>query len=84
MFVEIKKRDGRVVPFNAEKITEAILKAARAVGGENRKIAESLTKQVVVELTKLGYNGIIPAVEDVQDTVEKVLIENGHARTAKA
>lgn len=84
MFVEIKKRDGRVVPFNAEKITDAILKAAKAVGGENRKIAESLTKQVVVNLKKLGYNGIIPAVEDVQDTVEKVLIENGHARTAKA
>ncbi|MBT9139928.1 MAG: Anaerobic ribonucleoside-triphosphate reductase [Dehalococcoidia bacterium] len=84
MFVEIRKRDGRVVPFNAEKITEAVFKAARAVGGENHKIAEILTKQVVVELTKLGYNGIIPDVEDVQDTVEKVLIENGHARTAKA
>jgi ribonucleoside-triphosphate reductase len=84
MFIEIKKRDGRVVPFDAEKITEAILKAAKAVGGENRKIAESLTQQVVTELTKMGYNGIIPAVEDVQDTVEKVLIDNGHARTAKA
>lgn len=84
MFVEIKKRDGRVVPFDAEKITEAVLKAAKAVGGENRKIAESLTKQIVVKLTQMGYNGIIPAVEDVQDMVEKVLIENGHARTAKA
>lgn len=84
MFIEIRKRDGRVVPFDAEKITEAILKAAKAVGGENRKIAESLTKQVVGELSKMGFNGIIPAVEDVQDTVEKVLIENGHARTAKA
>jgi ribonucleoside-triphosphate reductase len=84
MFIEIKKRDGRVVPFDAEKITEAILKAAKAVGGENNKIAESLTNQVVAELSKLGYNGIIPAVEDVQDMVEKVLIENGHARTAKA
>ncbi|MCW3491217.1 anaerobic ribonucleoside-triphosphate reductase [Dethiobacter alkaliphilus] len=84
MFIEIKKRDGRVVPFDAEKITEAILKAAKAVGGEDKKIAESLTNQVVSELTKMGYNGIIPAVEDVQDTVEKVLIENGHARTAKA
>ncbi|MDW7651274.1 MAG: anaerobic ribonucleoside-triphosphate reductase [Bacillota bacterium] len=84
MFIEIKKRDGRVVPFDAEKITEAILKAAKAVGGENKKIAESLTNQVVSELSKLGYNGIIPAVEDVQDMVEKVLIENGHARTAKA
>ena len=84
MFIEIKKRDGRVVPFAAEKITEAILKAAKAVGGENVKIAESLTNQVVDHLTKMGYNGIIPAVEDVQDVVEKVLIENGHARTAKA
>ncbi|EEG77609.1 anaerobic ribonucleoside-triphosphate reductase [Dethiobacter alkaliphilus] len=84
MFIEIKKRDGRVVPFDAEKITDAILKAAKAVGGENKKIAVSLTNQVVSELTKMGYNGIIPAVEDVQDTVEKVLIENGHARTAKA
>ena len=84
MFIEIKKRDGRVVPFAAEKITEAILKAAKAVGGENTKIADSLTNQVVAHLMKMGYNGIIPAVEDVQDVVEKVLIENGHARTAKA
>lgn len=84
MFIEIKKRDGRVVPFDAEKITDAILKAAKAVGGENRKIAESLTKQVISQLAKMGYNGVIPAVEDVQDVVEKVLIENGHARTAKA
>ena len=84
MFIEIKKRDGRVVPFDAEQITQAILKAAKAVGGENEKIAQSLTNQVITELSKLGFNGIIPAVEDVQDMVEKVLIENGHARTAKA
>ncbi len=84
MFVEIRKRDGRVVPFDAEKITEAIMKAAKAVGGQNRKIAEALTSQVVVYLAGQGYNGRIPAVEEVQDAVEKVLIENGHARTAKA
>ncbi|MBS4030036.1 MAG: anaerobic ribonucleoside-triphosphate reductase [Clostridiales bacterium] len=84
MFIEIKKRDGRVVPFDAEKITEAILKAAKAVGGENKKIAENLTAQVITQLSNMGYNGNIPAVEDVQDTVEKILIENGHARTAKA
>ncbi len=84
MYIEIKKRDGRVVPFDAEKITEAILKAAKAVGGENKKIAENLTAQVIAQLSSQGYNGVIPAVEDVQDTVEKVLIENGHARTAKA
>lgn len=84
MFTEIRKRDGRVVPFDAEKITEAVLKAAKAVGGENKKIAENLSNQVIAQLSKMGYNGIIPAVEEVQDVVEKVLIENGHARTAKA
>ena len=84
MFAEIRKRDGRVVPFDAEKITDAIVKAAKAVGGDNRKIAESLTKQVIEELRKSHTNGLIPAVEEVQDIVEKVLIENGHARTAKA
>jgi ribonucleoside-triphosphate reductase (formate) len=84
MFTEIKKRDGRVVPFDAEKITEAIMKAAKAVGGQNRKIAEALTKQVILHLSKQGYNGMIPAVEEVQDAVETILIENGHARTAKA
>ncbi len=84
MFTEIKKRDGRVVAFNAEKITEAIMMAAKAVGGQNRKIAEALTKQVLLHLSELGYNGVIPTVEEAQDAVEKVLIENGHARTAKA
>ncbi|NLZ38659.1 MAG: anaerobic ribonucleoside-triphosphate reductase [Firmicutes bacterium] len=84
MFAEIRKRDGRVVPFDAEKITDAIVKAARAVGGDNREIAENLTKQVIEELKKSHTNGLIPTVEEVQDIVEKVLIENGHARTAKA
>ena len=71
MFTEIRKRDGRVVPFNAEKITDAIIKAAKAVGGDNRKIAENLTAQVIKALRESGFNGMIPAVEDVQDMVEK-------------
>ncbi len=83
-FKEIRKRDGRLVPFDARKITEAIFKAARAVGGSNRDIAENLTGQIVSQLLKEGYNGLAPSVEEVQDVVEKVLIENGHARTAKA
>lgn len=84
MFTEIKKRDGRIVPFDAEKITEAIFRAVRAVGGENRKIAENLAKQVVAALEARGYNGVIPTVEETQDEVERVLINHGHARTAKA
>jgi len=83
-FFEIRKRDGRVVSFNSEKITDAIFKAARAVGGSDRGIAENLTRQVIKSLEEAAQNGVIPSVEEVQDAVEVALIENGHARTAKA
>ncbi len=84
IFKEIRKRDGRVVEFEPVKITDAIFKAVQAVGGSNREIAENLTWQVIRYLRETGYAGIVPAVEEIQDAVEKVLIENGHARTAKA
>lgn len=83
-FKEIRKRDGRVVTFDSEKITDAIFKAARAVGGSDRGIAENLTRQVIKSLQQNAHNGVIPSVEEVQDAVEVALIENGHARTAKA
>ncbi len=83
-FIEIRKRDGRVVSFDPEKITDAIFKAAKAVGGSDRGIAENLTRQVVKNLEEKAQNGVIPSVEEVQDEVEVALIENGHARTAKA
>ena len=83
-FKEIRKRDGRVVTFDLEKITDAIFKAASAVGGSDRGIAENLTRQVIKSLQRNAHNGVIPSVEEVQDAVEVALIENGHARTAKA
>ncbi|MHB1420458.1 MAG: anaerobic ribonucleoside-triphosphate reductase [Bacillota bacterium] len=83
MFTQIKKRDGRVSEFTDAKITDAIYKAAKAVGGEDRQTAMELTLEVM-KLLKQKYNGDIFSVEDVQDMVEKVLIETGHARTAKA
>jgi len=83
MFKTIRKRDGREVPFDETKITDAIFKAARAVGGEDRQTAMELTIEVL-KLLKKQYNGAVFGVEDVQDIVEKVLIEAGHARTAKA
>lgn len=83
MFKTIQKRDGREVPFDDSKITGAIFKAARAVGGEDRQTAMELTIEVL-KLLKKQYNGSLFGVEDVQDLVEKVLIEAGHARTAKA
>jgi ribonucleoside-triphosphate reductase len=82
-FKVIRKRDGRLAEFNEAKITEAIFKAAEAVGGEDRTIAMELTLEVLKFLRK-EFGDKIFSVEDVQDSVEKVLIEKGHARTAKA
>jgi uridine kinase len=80
----VVKRTGAVVPFNRERITNAIYRAAVAVGGRDRSIAERLTDQVIAALEDQKPPGHIPTVEEIQDVVEKVLIENGHARTAKA
>lgn len=82
-FKVIRKRDGRLMEFNEAKITEAIFKAAQAVGGEDRTLAMELTLEVLKSL-KNKFGDKIFTVEDVQDCVEKILIENGHARTAKA
>jgi anaerobic ribonucleoside-triphosphate reductase len=83
LFTTIRKRDGRLADFNEKKITDAIFKAAKAVGGEDRQTAMELTLAVLKYL-KGKYNGNTFGVEDVQDAVEKVLIESGHAKTAKA
>lgn len=82
-FRTIRKRDGRVVEFSTEKISSAIFKAAKAVGGEDQELADELAAVVMQYLIKKLGN-IVPAVEEVQDAVEKVLIETGHAKTAKA
>ncbi|MDD4601715.1 MAG: ATP cone domain-containing protein, partial [Negativicutes bacterium] len=83
MLTKIKKRDGRVAEFDASKITEAIFKAAKAVGGADKQLAMELTLDVLRFLNQ-KFNGGVFSVEDVQDAVEKMLIEKGHAKTAKA
>jgi len=80
----VVKRTGAVVPFTPERITNAIYRAAVAVGGRDRTTAEGLTTQVVAMLESRTPAGRHPTVEEIQDVVEKVLIENGHARVAKA
>jgi uridine kinase len=80
----VVKRTGAVVPFNPARITNAIYRAAVAVGGRDRSTAENLTQQVVAILQETTPSGGTPTVEEIQDLVEKVLIENGHARVAKA
>ncbi len=81
MITKIKKRDGRTADFDIDKITQAIYKAAQAIGGTDYETANELAKEVCDILEAQDNNE--PTVEQVQDTVEKVLIENGHARTAK-
>jgi uridine kinase len=78
------KRTGAVVPFNSGRITNAIYRAAVAVGGRDRSTAEGLTRQVVALLEEKTPPGQHPTIEEIQDLVEKVLIENGHAKVAKA
>ena len=82
MIIKIKKRDGRTVTFNIEKIANAIYKAAQSVGGSDQEEALMLSGKVVDML--LEQNLTAPTVEQIQDCVEKVLINEGHAATAKA
>lgn len=84
MATQIKKRDGREVAFDIEKISKAIFKAAQAVGGQNYSTSVALAEEVENILSSNRRDtDKLPTVEEIQDLVEKVLIENGHARTAK-
>ncbi|MCX8074368.1 MAG: anaerobic ribonucleoside triphosphate reductase [Clostridia bacterium] len=83
MVTKVIKRDGRKVPFNVEKIATAILKAANSVGGHNEEMAMDLAQKVCDYLEK-EKKIEVPTVEQVQDAVEYILIEEGHASTAKA
>jgi ribonucleoside-triphosphate reductase len=84
-FNSIKKRNGSVVPFDKEKIVQAIFKAAQSVGGSDIEVARKLAEKVVfVSRIKFDSETDVPSVEQMQDIVEKVLVEEGHAKTAKA
>jgi uridine kinase len=83
-FTHVIKRSGAIVPFNQERISNAIYRAAVAVGGRDRERAVWLAGQVVQLLEQTVPAGLSPHIEEIQDAVEKVLIENGHAVVAKA
>jgi ribonucleoside-diphosphate reductase alpha chain len=80
---KVIKREGSVVEFRQEKVTNAIQKALNETKESKRGLAEKLSNKVVSILEK-NFSGKIPNVEEIQDVVEKVLIESGHAKTAKA
>lgn len=84
MLEYIRKRDGRLAIFEENKISAAIKKSVKAVGGQDMDRADVVVRQVVGILEVIYKDDRVPTVENVQDLVEKQLIESGHAQTAKA
>lgn len=78
----IVKRDGRIVDFDIDKIADAIFKAADVLGGTDKDMAMELAVKTEEYLLDVCKNDT-PSVEEIQDAVEKTLIESGHAKTAK-
>lgn len=85
MFTEIEKRDGKIVAFEAKKITNAIAKAGKATEEFDEKIAKRLTIKVL-NLAQPAFGGATktPTVEEIQDIVEEVLLSSTYRKTAKA
>ena len=83
MIQQIEKRDGRCVFFDITKIANAIYKAAEASGGHDYQLSMRLALDVA-DYVEAHSPSATPTVEYVQDAVEKILVEQGHARTAKA
>jgi ribonucleoside-diphosphate reductase alpha chain len=83
MIKSIRKRDGRIVKFDPEKIATAIAKAFIAVGQEEDRAPANLAKKVVEE-AELRFSDLIAGVEEIQDIVERVLIDSGYSDVAKA
>jgi len=83
MFTEIEKRDGTIVAFEAEKITNAIVKAGKATGELDEKAAKRLTIKVL-NLASQVIGEEPPTVEEIQDIVEEVLLSSTYRKTAKA
>ncbi len=83
--IEVKKRDGRVLNFQKDKISNAIYKALVARGRPDRGLADKLAEGVMMRLLKQGFSAsALPSVEDVQDMVESTLIDEGLGEIAKA
>lgn len=83
MFENIKKRDGRVVEFDSSKITAAIAKAGNATGEFGQREAQKLTLRVLTLAHHMRI-GPLPEVEEIQDIVERVLLDSTFYKTAKA
>jgi len=82
--LQIRKRDGSIALFDQQQIADAIFKAAKSVGGNDYKLAEQITADVVTFLESKFDSPTIITVEEIMDAIEKVLMDGGHSATAKA
>ncbi len=81
----VRKRDGSFVPFDRRRIINAVFKAVKAVGQEDRQIAEEVANEVALKLYRSFFKfGNVPHVEQIQDMIEDTLISHGHSEVAKA
>ncbi len=83
-YAKIRKRSGRVVEFDVERITIAAAKALRATGFDNRKLAETICRDVMENLAETEVADGVPDIELVQDLVEQAFIKRGLTKTAKS
>jgi ribonucleoside-triphosphate reductase len=83
VFEKIKKRDGRIAEFDSLKITAAIAKAGKATGEFGDREAKKLTLRVLTLAHELRL-GPLPEVEEIQDIVERVLLDSPYYKTSKA
>ncbi|HSD04345.1 MAG TPA: adenosylcobalamin-dependent ribonucleoside-diphosphate reductase [Nitrosopumilaceae archaeon] len=83
--IEVKKRDGRVLNFQKDKISNAVYKALVACNRPDHSLADKLAEGVMMKLLNQGFAASAPpSVEDVQDMVESTLIDEGLGEIAKA
>lgn len=80
----VRKRTGELAEFSKDKVFAAIWGAAQSVGGEDPMTAQKLADRVITIVDATYPESRVPSVEYIQDTVEKILIEDGHAKVAKA
>jgi len=82
-YAQVRKRDGRVVDFEAERIRIAASKALKASGMENEKLSRTICDDVLASLSKSKVQDDIPDIELIQDMVERAFIKRGLSKTAK-
>lgn len=80
---QLRKRNGKIVDFDPAKITQAIYKATEAIGQADKYLAKRHTEEIEKIVNEKFHERSIPAVEEIQDIVEEVLIANKQIKIAK-